>query len=264
MPELTTCAQVLAGTDGTVYHIKGTCTEIKNTLYGNWMLKDETGEVLIYGTLDAQGNTKNFSSLGIEVGDVVEVYGPRKDYNGTIELVDVTVLSITKGSTPEVQQISVARALEIINGLEDGMTTNEVYQVKGFIVTDPDFQRRDDGSLYGNVNMDIADQAGGSPVLTVFRAKNFDNMQFTEETISSIEEGDEVVIEGKLQKFVKNDVTTPELTNGHLISVNGKTSGIVSVSQSANADTIFDLQGRRVAQPTKGLYIIGGKKQLVK
>ena len=112
--------------------------------------------------------------------------------------------------------------------------------------------------------MDIADQAGGSPVLTVFRAKNFDNMQFTEETISSIEEGDEVVIEGKLQKFVKNDVTTPELTNGHLISVNGKTSGIVSVSQSANADTIFDLQGRRVAQPTKGLYIIGGKKQLVK
>lgn len=264
VPELTTCAQVLAGTDGTVYHIKGTCTEIKNTLYGNWMLKDETGEVLIYGTLDAQGNTKNFSSLGIEVGDVVEVYGPRKDYNGTIELVDVTVLSITKGSTPEVQQISVARALEIINGLEDGMTTNEVYQVKGFIVTDPDFQRRDDGSLYGNVNMDIADQAGGSPVLTVFRAKNFDNMQFTEETISSIEEGDEVVIEGKLQKFVKNDVTTPELTNGHLISVNGKTSGIVSVSQSANADTIFDLQGRRVAQPTKGLYIIGGKKQLVK
>jgi hypothetical protein len=26
----------------------------------------------------------------------------------------------------------------------------------------------------------------------------------------------------------------------------------------------FDLQGRRVAQPTKGLYIIGGKKVLVK
>lgn len=264
VPELTTVAQVVAGTDGTVYHVKGTCTEIMNTTYGNWMLTDETGGVYIYGTLDAQGNSKNFTSLGIEAGDVVEVYGPRKTFNGVVELVDVTVLSITKGSLPEVQTISVAQALEMINGVEDGKTVSGVYRVKGFIVTEPDFQRKDDGTLYGNVNMDIADQPGGSPVLSIYRAKNFDKMNFNEETISSIEEGDEVVIEGKLQKYVKDDVVTPELTNGYLISVNGKSSGIVGISQSQDADTVFDLQGRRVAQPTKGLYIVGGKKMLVK
>lgn len=98
IPELTTCAVVLTeGVDGELYHVKGTCKEIQNTTYGNWILEDETGEILIYGTLDAEGNTKNFTSLGIEEGDVVEVCGPRKTFKTTtIELVDVTVLSITK------------------------------------------------------------------------------------------------------------------------------------------------------------------------
>ncbi len=90
IPALTTVDKVLAGQDGTVYHVKGTCTKIANANYGNWYLNDETGEVYIYGTND-------FSSQGIAVGDIVEVYGERKTYNETIELVDVTVLSITKG-----------------------------------------------------------------------------------------------------------------------------------------------------------------------
>jgi len=28
--------------------------------------------------------------------------------------------------------------------------------------------------------------------------------------------------------------------------------------------TIYDLQGRRVAQPTKGLYIVNGKKTVIR
>lgn len=93
-----TVAYALAGVEGETYRVKGTCTEIKNDTYGNWYLQDETGEIYIYGTLDADGNTKNFSSLGIEVGDVVDVEGPLVNYNGTIELKNVTVLSITKAT----------------------------------------------------------------------------------------------------------------------------------------------------------------------
>lgn len=90
------CAEIIAGNDGKTYRVKGTVTKIANTTYGNWYLEDGTGEVYIYGTLDAEGKTKNFLSLGIEEGDVVEVEGPKTTYNGTVELVDVTVLSITK------------------------------------------------------------------------------------------------------------------------------------------------------------------------
>ena len=91
-----TCAEVLAAPDGKTFRVKGSCTAIANTTYGNWYLNDGTGEVYIYGTLDKDGKTKNFSSLGIEVGDIIEVEGPKTTYNGTVELVDVTVISITK------------------------------------------------------------------------------------------------------------------------------------------------------------------------
>ena len=91
-----TCAEVIEGPDGKTYRVKGTVTAIANTTYGNWYLNDGTGEVYVYGTLDKDGKTKNFASLGIEVGDVVEVEGPKLTYGTTVELVDVTVLSIEK------------------------------------------------------------------------------------------------------------------------------------------------------------------------
>lgn len=104
-PQVTTatCAEILAGADGTVYRVTGNCVEIANTTYGNWYLEDATGKVYIYGTLDAEGNTKNFASLGIEVGDEITVEGPRKTYKETVELVDVKVIEIKKGAAEGAQ-----------------------------------------------------------------------------------------------------------------------------------------------------------------
>jgi hypothetical protein len=93
---LSTCAQVLAGEDGKTFRAKGTVARIANTTYGNWYLNDGTGEVYIYGTLDKNGGEKNFLSLGIDVGDIVTVEGPKTTYNGTVELVNVSVISIEK------------------------------------------------------------------------------------------------------------------------------------------------------------------------
>ena len=91
-----TCAEIIAGPDSKTYLVTGTVTSIANTTYGNWYLDDGTGQVYVYGTLDKDGKTKNFSSLGIEMGDVVTVSGPKTTYNGTVELVDVTVHKIVK------------------------------------------------------------------------------------------------------------------------------------------------------------------------
>ena len=91
-----TCAEVLAGPDSKTYQVTGTVTSIVNTTYGNWYLNDGTGEIYIYGTLDSKGGTKNFSSWGLEVGDQITVQGPKTTYNGTVELVDVTVVKIVK------------------------------------------------------------------------------------------------------------------------------------------------------------------------
>jgi len=92
-----TCKEVLEGPDGKTYRIKGVCTSIENTTYGNWHINDGTGEVYIYGTLDSEGEEKNFVSWNLEVGDVVELEGPKTTYNGTtVELVNVTIIKIEK------------------------------------------------------------------------------------------------------------------------------------------------------------------------
>jgi len=91
-----TCAEVIAGPDSKTYQVTGVCTAIANTTYGNWYLADKTGSIYIYGTLDKKGQTKNFLSLGLEVGDEVTVQGPKTTYGTTVELIDVTVININK------------------------------------------------------------------------------------------------------------------------------------------------------------------------
>lgn len=175
------------------------------------------------------------------------------------------VVSSTFKKSEPAAEVTVAQALEIINALEDGKTTSEEYTVKGFIVGTPDFQRKDDGSLYGNCNFDIADSKGGSTTLTVFRAKSFENKSFTEEDVAApiLKEGDEVVLTGNLQKYVKNETVTPELKNCYLISVNGQTSNVNAIEAEKNANApAFNLAGQRVNNSFKGIVIKNGKKYI--
>lgn len=87
---------VIAGTDGKTYRVKGFCAAISNTNYGNWDMADSEGNsIMIYGTKDATG-AYNWNSFNIAVGDEVVVEGPRKTYGSTIELVDATFISVKK------------------------------------------------------------------------------------------------------------------------------------------------------------------------
>ena len=91
-----TCKEVNEAPDGKSFVVSGTITKIVNTTYGNWYMTDGTAELYIYGTLDAEGKTKNFTSLGLEVGDKVTIEGPKGSYKGEPQMVDVTVLEIEK------------------------------------------------------------------------------------------------------------------------------------------------------------------------
>ncbi len=97
-PTVASCQDLLEGKypQGKTIILEGVCSDIYNTTYGNWHLNDGTGDITIYGTLDKDGKTANFASLGIEAGDKVKVQGPFSIYNRTYELSNVTVLKITK------------------------------------------------------------------------------------------------------------------------------------------------------------------------
>ena len=260
-----TCAEIIAGTDNTVYRVTGVCTEIQNTTYGNWMLKDSTGEVLIYGTLDAEGKTKNFSSLGIAVGDTVTVVGPRKLYKTTVELVNVTVEKIAKAGdnptpVPGIELITVAQALDIIAALDSSAVTEKVYAIEGYVISlDEDFNPQ-----YGNYTANIGDTKDATATIKVFRAKNAANQKFTEDVLSV---SDKVLVQGKLQKYVdKYGTVIPETKDALIMEINGETTNSIKnvKADSRFQGAIYNLRGQRVMTPAKGLYIMNGKKFFVK
>ncbi|MBQ8988207.1 MAG: DNA-binding protein [Prevotella sp.] len=109
-----TCAEVIAGADSKTYLVTGVCTGIANTNYGNWYLNDGTGEVYIYGTVNAAGQYA-WASFGIEVGDEVTVQGPKTTYNGTVELVDVSVVKVSK-SLIKVDSLSTTEPIPLEGG----------------------------------------------------------------------------------------------------------------------------------------------------
>ena len=104
-----TVKEIIEGPDKT-YQVTGKVTKIVNTHYGNWYINDGTVEgdgLYIYGTLDKKGGDNSSSnswdnlndpkyenSWDLAVGDEITIEGPKSVYNGTVELVNVTVIKI--------------------------------------------------------------------------------------------------------------------------------------------------------------------------
>ncbi len=82
------------------FRVRGTVTKVTSDQYGNFYMSDDTGEIYIYGTKDAQGYPKDGSGgwarFGIDPGDIVTVQGPISLYGSTWELVDVEVIDVEK------------------------------------------------------------------------------------------------------------------------------------------------------------------------
>ena len=104
-----TVAEFLAAAeDSTIYELTGEITRMyrenneNDILYGNFYLKDATGEVLIYGLMDKDGN-KYWTASGVKIGDTITVQTIRTSYNGTPQGKNATYISHTAGSgeTPE-------------------------------------------------------------------------------------------------------------------------------------------------------------------
>jgi hypothetical protein len=96
-----TCKEVIDGPDAKTYRVTGKVQKVTEwTKYGNWYIEDATGSFQIYGTT-------NFKDFSIEAGDEVTVEGPKKTYNGSTEIENGTIISVTK-SLIKVDSVMVA------------------------------------------------------------------------------------------------------------------------------------------------------------
>ena len=210
-----------------------------------------------------EGNTQ------IKVGDEVIICGKVTNFKGTTpetaskKAYIYSLNGVTKNEggseTPDTpNEITVAKALEIIAGLEDGKKTSEEYIVKGIVTAVEEIS-----TSYGNATFDIADNAGDATVLKVYRAKDAEGQKITDENIVKV--GDTVVVQGLLQKYVKNDVVTPEVAqNGKILTVNGQSTGITIIKAVQAETPLYNLAGQRVDANYKGVVIKNGQKMIQK
>ena len=212
----------------------------------------EGKEFTVYGSYYFDNKKWEEGKMQIAVGDEVIVKGKVIYFKGTTPefankknyLVSLNGKTKDEGGNDnpnsQVKTIKVAEALEIINALADGKTTSEEYIVKGIV------SAVDEISVdYGNATFDIVDNANDQSALKVFRAKDAEGQKITNAELVKV--GDEVVVQGKLQKYVKNDVTTPEVAqNGKILTVNGHSTGIKNVNVEESDAPVFNLAGQRV------------------
>ena len=222
-------------------YIKGFITSITETFgtqYGNATFeisdtKDAPNKFLCYRVkyFGGQGYSDP-TALNIKEGDEVIICGKVVNYKGNTPETSANaayVYSINGtggGTTPPPTEtlgtkdapLTVKQALEYINKLEDNGTTKEDAYVAGKITQIKTAE--DKIAQYKNIDYIISD---GTGEITVFRGKNIDNTDFT--AAGQINVGDEVVVFGKLTKYVKDGNTTPEVAQGNYIVKLTKGSG---------------------------------------
>ena len=161
----------------------------------------------------------------------------------------------TEGHGTVESPFTVADALVVLNALSDvGVTTN--YYTKGYVIGDITV------SEDGRASFQISDKADApTGMMNVYMANGLEEGVYTE---GDMKAGDEVVICAKMMYYG----TSPEFYPGYIYSINGKTSkttGIQTIiAEKLKNTAVYNLQGVRVDNPQKGLYIINGKKVVVK
>ncbi|HOC48123.1 MAG: BACON domain-containing protein [Bacteroidales bacterium] len=246
-----TCADVIAGPDSKTYKVTGICTSIANTQYGNWYLQDATGSIYIYGTLDAKGATKNFLSLGLEVGDEVTVQGPKTTYGSTVELVDVTVIKINK-SLIKVDSVENA-TLPFEGGEFIAYLTCKGQGVSVEVPEDAEswlsISSIQSEGTYAVVNFRAAANTGGDRGTTITFHTTDGTKDYTSQT-KLIQKG--AIVNATVAQFIAAEVNDiPYRLTGVITSVTNATSGRLNLRDFSGEIYVYGIQD----YSTKGLKV---------
>ncbi len=110
-----------------IYTLTGTVSDIwtdKTTgeynAYGNFDLTDETGTILVYGLLTADGQAKQFASMGIDEGDIVTIKGVYTIYNGEPQIASATYVSHVDKTPSAIENTTANSEKKVRKVVENG------------------------------------------------------------------------------------------------------------------------------------------------
>ena len=227
--------------------VKVTTNQANFDQYGNlnYLISEDGTEngstITVYGGDGLNG--AKFSGPGdLAQGDEVIVYGKLYKYVNNSGAVTPEInkgnylVSLVKGSggggggdTPSGETLgtkdsplNVAQALELINALADKAESEKFAFVKGKVVkvttNQTNFEK------YGNLNYLISDDGTENSTITVYSGDGLNGAKFSGP--GDLEPGDEVIVYGKLYKYVNNSgAVTPEINKGNYLVSLVKGSG---------------------------------------
>ena len=226
--------------------VKVTTNQANFDQYGNlnYLISEdgtENGSTITVYSGDGLNGAK-FSGPGdLAQGDEVIVYGKLYKYVNNSGAVTPEInkgnylVSLVKGSgggggdTPSGETLgtkdsplNVAQALELINALADKAESEKFAFVKGKVVKVTTNQANFDS--YGNLNYLISDDGTENNTVTVYGGDGLNGAKFSGP--GDLEPGDEVIVYGKLYKYVNSKgVVTPEINKGNYLVSLVKGSG---------------------------------------
>ena len=242
------------------YELTGVVKTIASTLYGNFYLEQDGSEIYIYGTLDKEGNTKNWESLGVVEGDSIVIQGTYTTYKDAPQIKNAQYVShksngfvpVDISNTPETAYTPAQASQLALAG--EGLATS-VY-VKGIISHIAEIS-----TSYGNASYYISADGTETDELYVFRGYSLEGEKFTSETEIAV--GDEVIIYGQLTTYNE----TPQVNTGSKIYSITKSGadGIGDIKVGRTQKAAYNLAGQRVNRLEPGrIYVVDGKKVMVK
>ena len=143
--------------------------------------------------------------LTVSKSTIIKAMAVKNGKTSGIVTAKYTIVNTTGKGTVE-SPFSVADALLVVDALDNGQKTADEYVIKGSVTEVTEISLD-----YGNATFKIAD-AGSADVLTVFRAKDANGENITDENYVKV--GDKVAVQGKLQKYVSGETVTPEVAQG--------------------------------------------------
>lgn len=201
-------------------------------------ISDGQNDLLLYG-----------SGLGLEKGDVISndkgngqgfdaIYGMMKTYNGLLEL----------GTSKDEMQFTVkSKGAEVTPKTLDIANIGDVKNMNAYLkVENAEYVSASGKNLTFKV---------GDAELSVYNQWSVG--------IDALEAGAKYTLTGMGSIYAKNDQVTYQL---YLIDFTktAEPAGINAIQAEAQQGKVYNLQGQRVEKATKGLYIVGGKKIVVK
>lgn len=135
-----------------------------------------------------------------------------------------------KGTEPTAPVVSIESALQTISALPDAGQTDTEYALTGTI-TKIDQAWNDQ---YENMSFTLADNTGS---ISIYRAGVGTGLKG-----SDILLGGEVTVQGKLKKYVKDAVTTPELIDGTILKFAAKSTVSFTMVENGNSISVVNAE----------------------